>query len=177
MVDAKVRAAATTCLEEMNACRTTKGFEKGFWYLSNFCETPVTIDGVEYQSAEAAYQAGRCADKVDKLEFAHLDAAAAKKRAHHDIDTRPDWLNFRIGHMKRVVSEKFHQNRELAWALFHLDGELEETNDWHDNFWGNCTCPNCRSIPGENMLGKILMEVRDEIRLGIGRLGHSGGIT
>jgi len=46
------------------------------------------------------------------------------------------------------------------------DTKLLEGNRWHDNFWGNCDCPNCRDKPGLNYLGKILMRVRLELRTG-----------
>ena len=37
------------------------------------------------------------------------------------------------------------------------DAYIEETNNWGDEFWGVC------HGFGENMLGKILMEIRKEI--------------
>ena len=39
------------------------------------------------------------------------------------------------------------------------DTELIEGNNWHDTFWGVC------KGKGQNNLGKILMEVRKDIRL------------
>jgi predicted NAD-dependent protein-ADP-ribosyltransferase YbiA (DUF1768 family) len=44
------------------------------------------------------------------------------------------------------------------------DEELIEGNTWHDNTWGNCVCQKCQDIPGRNMLGMLLMELRTEIR-------------
>jgi len=38
------------------------------------------------------------------------------------------------------------------------DAKLVLNNKWNDKFWGVC-----RGV-GENWLGKILMEVRDELR-------------
>jgi len=35
---------------------------------------------------------------------------------------------------------------------------------WHDKFWGICICTKCAN-KGENHLGKILMEVREELKL------------
>jgi predicted NAD-dependent protein-ADP-ribosyltransferase YbiA (DUF1768 family) len=36
---------------------------------------------------------------------------------------------------------------------------LVEGNTWHDNFWGRCSCRNCRG-KGVNHLGQLLMERR-----------------
>ena len=48
---------------------------------------------------------------------------------------------------------------ELREALLNTDNaKLIEGNWWGDKFWGIC------NGVGENNLGKLLMEVRDEIR-------------
>ena len=44
------------------------------------------------------------------------------------------------------------------------DQYLEEGNSWHDNYWGNCDCPRCKDTMGRNMLGQLLMQVREEIK-------------
>jgi hypothetical protein len=41
---------------------------------------------------------------------------------------------------------------------------LVEGNDFHDNVWGNCTCPRCKDIEGENRLGRALMDLREEFQ-------------
>ena len=42
--------------------------------------------------------------------------------------------------------------------------ELIEGNTWSDNFWGDCHCPKCRGIKGENNLGKLLMKIREDYK-------------
>jgi predicted NAD-dependent protein-ADP-ribosyltransferase YbiA (DUF1768 family) len=41
--------------------------------------------------------------------------------------------------------------------------ELKEGNHWHDNFWGACACEGCIDKEEQNMLGLLLMEVREEL--------------
>ena len=64
--------------------------------------------------------------------------------------------------MVDVLIAKFSQNVQLLnWLM--LTGEeqlLENTTGWHDNTWGDCSCPKCKNITGQNLLGKALMEVR-----------------
>jgi predicted NAD-dependent protein-ADP-ribosyltransferase YbiA (DUF1768 family) len=62
--------------------------------------------------------------------------------------------------MQEVVRAKFEQNKSLMDKL-HATGDavLIEGNCWHDNFWGNDPMD---PEPGQNMLGKILMQIRDE---------------
>jgi predicted NAD-dependent protein-ADP-ribosyltransferase YbiA (DUF1768 family) len=54
---------------------------------------------------------------------------------------------------------------ELANMLIATgDAALVEGNWWCDNTWGNCSCPKCENIPGQNRLGTLLMQVRQELR-------------
>lgn len=135
------------------------GFEKNLFFLSNFYPAPVELDGLRYPSSEAAYQAGRCAGDAEKEKFACLSAADAKKFGHHGIATREDWDDFKVGHMRRVVSAKFSQHDDLAEELAGTHGVLEESNWWGDAFWGCCLQEDGR-CRGRNMLGEILMEER-----------------
>ncbi len=64
--------------------------------------------------------------------------------------------------MYRLLRAKFTQNSEIRQKLLDTGSAyLEETNYWHDTFWG------VYNGNGENHLGKLLMLVRDEIREGI----------
>lgn len=68
--------------------------------------------------------------------------------------------------MRRVVMAKFEQNKDLKQRLLETGTQPieEDTTSWHDNYWGNCHCPKCRNIPGQNRLGIILMETRDKLK-------------
>lgn len=76
---------------------------------------------------------------------------------------RKDWEDYKIKAMNIVVYEKFKQNENLQKKLLQTGDAIliEDTTGWHDNFWGNCDCPQCQSISGKNHLGKILMSVRE----------------
>ena len=66
---------------------------------------------------------------------------------------------YRFLSMSWAVREKFNNNDELKEMLISTgDEELIEGNHWHDVFWGIC------NGKGENNLGKILMQVRSEIK-------------
>jgi predicted NAD-dependent protein-ADP-ribosyltransferase YbiA (DUF1768 family) len=61
--------------------------------------------------------------------------------------------------MLRCVRYKFEQHAELGEKLLGTgDAYLEEGNTWHDEVWG------VYAGRGTNWLGKILMEVRGELR-------------
>jgi predicted NAD-dependent protein-ADP-ribosyltransferase YbiA (DUF1768 family) len=67
--------------------------------------------------------------------------------------------------MLYIIRNKFSDKYMSDLLLNTGDEELIEGNYWHDNYWGNCTCSKCKDIEGQNKLGKILMKVRDEIRM------------
>jgi ribA/ribD-fused uncharacterized protein len=67
--------------------------------------------------------------------------------------------------MKKLVRRKFFDHDNLAdWLLSTGDAIITEGNWWHDQIWGSCTCKEHFYRRGKNWLGKILMEVRDELR-------------
>ena len=61
--------------------------------------------------------------------------------------------------MKILLRQKFGDAWLRAKLLATGDAELIEGNYWHDTFWGMC------NGKGENHLGRLLMEVRSELRV------------
>jgi ribA/ribD-fused uncharacterized protein len=75
-----------------------------------------------------------------------------------------EWNNRKITVMRDLLRQKIYDHPEVFVALCMTgDDELVERNWWHDNFWGDCTCLQCFRI-GDNWLGNLWMELRDEIR-------------
>ena len=78
---------------------------------------------------------------------------------------REDWPQIRTMIMAELVRRKFTQHEDLQKKLLNTgDLILIEGNTWDDNIWGDCVCPECRDILGENLLGKILMGLRAGFR-------------
>jgi len=66
--------------------------------------------------------------------------------------------------MSGLVTQKFMRYDDLKTKLINTGtARLIEGNTWHDNIWGDCSCPRCVGITGQNHLGKILMQVRKDI--------------
>lgn len=136
------------------------GFNGEFSFLSNFYPCKVNV----YTNAEAAYQAQKCENPVDRVQFIQLNAGPAK-RLGRTVQVRPSWNEMRVDVMRDVVHTKFSSNPDLAEKLIATDdAELIEGNCGHDNFFGDCICPACAKIPGENWLGKILMDEREALK-------------
>jgi hypothetical protein len=139
---------------------------QGEWrFLSNFWLCPVPVGGIEYKSAEHAYQAHKTLDHRAREAMAALSTPRDAKRAGQVIDLRTDWERAKKAIMLQVVLVKFMKNADLARQLVATeDAYLEEGNTWHDNYWGSCGCPKCIGT-GLNYLGRILTMVRDIVRV------------
>ena len=135
-------------------------FREEYFFLSNFYEVPVTYGGVTYQNNEAAFQAQKTTDSALKAKFASLDPKQAKSLGRR-VSLRDDWDDIKCDIMYDICKAKFSQNPDLALKLDATGGqELVEGNDWNDHFWGVC------NGKGKNMLGIILMKIREESRKG-----------
>lgn len=133
-------------------------FRGDYAFLSNFYNAPVTYNGVIYNNNEAAFQAQKCVNECIKSAFVNLSASEAKHFGHK-VTLRNDWEQVKVSIMQEIVKAKFDQNPELADKLLQTgDVKLEEGNNWGDRTWGTV------NGVGRNLLGNILMEVRDNLK-------------
>lgn len=134
------------------------GFFGEYRFLSNFHLAPIVYNGILYPSNEHAYQAQKTLDIGVRKKIAELSEPRQAKRAGRDINLRPYWEEVKVRVMVDITVLKFFGYEELADRLRATgDCYLEETNTWGDRFWGVC------EGTGENMLGIILMGVRELI--------------
>lgn len=140
------------------------GFHKHngkYGFMSNFYPAEFDYNGIHYLNSEAAFQAQKCPDRA--REFSKLPANEAKYLGRK-VSLRPDWEAIKDRIMYEVVYAKFSQNYELKEKLLETgDEEIIEVTTWCDKYWGICTCRWCSSN-GLNMLGKILVQVRNELK-------------
>lgn len=136
-------------------------------FLSNFYSCSFLWGGIIYPSSEHAFVAAKTLD-LDTREFiSKLATPAIAKKYGRSLKLRPDWEAQKYNLMLDILKCKFNQNPDLYEKLLVTgDTELVELNEWHDNIWGNCTCNRCGN-KGQNLLGKALMYVREELKLGV----------
>lgn len=140
--------------------RTISGFDGEYRWLSNFWPADVCMDGVTWPTVEHAYQAAKSADPEYREVIAGCGTPGIAKFCGHQAQLRADWDYVRVDLMETLVHQKFIRHPELATALLETgDAYLEELNGWGDRFWG----VDSKSGRGLNMLGHILMHVREEL--------------
>jgi ribA/ribD-fused uncharacterized protein len=70
-------------------------------------------------------------------------------------ELRPDWEEIKFDIMLKGLRAKFHQNHQLLEILLNTGDATIHENSPTDMIWG---------ILGEDKLGKLLMQVREELR-------------
>lgn len=145
-------------------------FEGRYRFLSNFYPCKIEHKGINYPSVEHYYVAmkvtemqlidGKYYTAADFREMlARIKEPGDVKKLGQRIKIRKDWDDKKLEFMNWAVREKFKNETLSEMLLSTGDQELIEGNWWKDYFWGVC------NGKGENHLGKILMQVREELKL------------
>jgi ribA/ribD-fused uncharacterized protein len=135
------------------------GFTGKYSFLSNFWPSTVEYEGFQYWSVENAYQAAKCVDEQSLYAMRCLQTPRQAKRLGKTVPIRSDWDEVKVPIMENLLRQKFTIYPNLSLKLYQTgDIYIEETNTWGDTFWGVC---NGR---GRNVLGNLLMKVREDIK-------------
>ena len=137
---------------------------QGKWhFLSNFYLTPVKYLGVEWRSAEHAFQAAKLTgDAFEKI--IRIPSPGSAKKFARSQPKPLDWDDRKVQVMREVLSAKFRGSHQMwQWLLETGEAQLMEGNTWGDTFWG-CVLSRGGWV-GQNMLGLLLQELRAELRL------------
>lgn len=133
-------------------------FEQDHFYLSNFYPIEIEYNGKLYPSSEHAYQAAKTSIEEEQENIRIAESPARAKKLGKTVTKREDWDDVKINVMKDLLRIKFNNPKMRDALLNTYPSKLVEGNWWGDTFWGVC------ENEGENNLGKLLMELRDEIR-------------
>ena len=139
-------------------------FDKEWAFLSNFYWSEIEFEGITYPTNEHFFQAMKTLDIDERRAIANCRTPGQAKRMGRRVALRPDWEDVKESVMLEGLCLKFADEQLADWLLETGDEELVEGTTWHDNEWGNCSCPKCAHIEGKNKLGRLLMQVRDMIK-------------
>lgn len=137
-------------------------FSGKYRFLSNFYPAVVQYQGDWYPTVEHAYQAAKFpVEQREQFWDLSMRPGEAKRRGRGQGG--PGWHKVSLPVMLELVRAKFKEPKLLQLLINTGVSELVEGNNWHDNFYGVCSCAHCGN-KGSNELGKILMQVREEVR-------------
>lgn len=139
-------------------------FAGNYYFLSNFYPCTIALDNHLYPSAEHAFQASKTNSEIERLLIASASSPSIAKEYGRNCTLKSDWELQKNIIMLKIERIKFKDTILQRKLLATGEEELQEGNLWHDNYWGNCSCYKCRNKNGLNILGQILMQVRQEYK-------------
>lgn len=145
-------------------------YEQDFYVLSNFSAFSIQRYGMRFDTAEHLYhwEKFNWVDGPEANLKAIRDAIRLAPSAHEAFKRAQDYKEFydpewesshKIQTMLGILRDKVNQHEYVRRKLLQTgDRELIE-DSWRDNYWG--WGPN---KDGQNMLGKLWMQVRSELQ-------------
>ncbi len=149
-----------------------------FWgtYMSNFYTAKFVVDGVQYNCSEQYFMKKK-QEMFDSTntELANLilnetDPKKIKKYGRQVKNFDKDkWDQHRYEIMKRGVYEKFNQNDAIKYMLKSTETKTLVEASPRDCIWGiglgevRARVTHPTKWRGKNLLGKVLMEVRQQL--------------
>jgi len=128
-------------------------------WFSNMTPVKIEVDGILYNSVENYYQAMKTTDLTEQRVIARESPAMAKRIGRRTTHLRSDWEDVKFEIMLKALRAKFNIPEWKDKLLGTNDEILIEWNNWSDKIWGVTL-----DGKGNNLLGKALMQVRDELK-------------
>lgn len=130
-------------------------------FLSNFWQVSVDYEGLTYPSTEHAFQAAKSLVPTDRENIRRAPNCATAKSMGKYVKLRENWEDIKVDVMLELLRQKFYTDPLEHWLLCTGDAKLVEGNTWGDAFWG---VTQNGTGSGRNELGRLLMDVRAELR-------------
>lgn len=153
----KGQAEAEICFYRSN--------EKPYGAFSNLYRCSVVYEGQEFPTSEHAYQAGKARKESVRDWILTAPSPALVAMAAHGLytwDIAPGWSKVKFDRMRGVLYAKFSQHPELRELLLSTGNarlvECATVDNPVNRLWGEV------NGKGKNMLGNLLMEVRERFR-------------
>lgn len=129
--------------------------------FSNFADFPITLDGKLWPTSEHYFQAQKFKEAKlrERIRRANTPALAARAGRSRKNPLRRDWDSAKDQVMREAVRAKFTQHPALRELLLSTGDAVLVEHTENDAYWGDGGDGR-----GKNRLGRILMQVREELR-------------
>lgn len=140
-------------------------YEQEFYVLSNFSSFEVCWGSTWFKSAEHLYHWLKFDWNYPNIRHDIINAHSA----HHAFEIAQmnkqyrvsNWDGIKLVRMKQILTLKLQQHEYVRRKLLQTGDRILVEDSWRDSLWG--WGPN---KDGENLLGKLWMELRDDLRNG-----------
>lgn len=143
--------------------------DEPFGGLSNMAGGyPIRVNGIRILTSEALYQACRFPHlpDVQRMIIGENSPMTAKMRSKpYRKDSRRDWDQVRVRIMRWCLRMKLANNWGAFSELLLRTGDrpiVEESR--RDDFWGAKAMSDGSTLVGMNVLGRLLMELREQVK-------------
>ena len=154
---------------DRNQCVVFRRTKEAFGGLSNMCAGfVIEVGDYLFLTSEALYQAFRFNDaEVQQIIMNEKSPMAAKmKSKKYRARTREDWDDVRVDIMEWCLRMKLKCNWDsFSTLLLSTENRAIVEESHKDSFWGTVT-DQSGELVGKNVLGKLLMKIRQEIKEG-----------
>lgn len=137
-------------------------YEREFYSLSNFSAFTLEWENWRFDTSEAAYHFMKFPVGLSirqDIRLAPSAHEAFKLAEKFKWMRRDDWDDVKVEIMRKILRAKAEQHEYVRRKLLETgDRQLIECS-WRDDFWGWGA-----NRDGQNMLGKLWMEIRAELR-------------
>lgn len=129
--------------------------------FSNFSRHTVRLKGRVWKTSEHYFQAQKFVGTSHEVTVGNAarPSDAARMGRDRSLPLRKDWESVKDDIMREAVYAKFTQHDDLRELLLSTGNEKLIEHTTNDNYWADGGDGS-----GKNMLGIILMEVRERIR-------------
>ncbi len=130
--------------------------------FSNFSSHGVRLKGEWWPTSEHYFQAQKFVgtEHEEAIRLAKTPRKAADMGRERSRPLRRDWEHVKDQVMLDALREKFRTHEDIRAILLDTGDEALVENAPGDYYWGIGADGS-----GKNMLGRLLMQVRDELRL------------
>lgn len=150
---------------KMDEIHFYRASEKPYGAFSNLYRRDVVFEGEVFSTSEHAYQAGKARKPAVRRWLMEAPSPALLAMAAHGLyywDIAPGWSTSKFDRMRSVLRAKFTQHADLRDLLLSTGKarlvESATVDNEVNRLWGEV------GGVGRNMLGVLLMELRDELR-------------
>jgi ribA/ribD-fused uncharacterized protein len=132
-----------------------------YGFFSNFAPYPIFLKDQIWATSEHYFQAQKFAgtSHEEEIRLAKTPTEAARLGRDRSKPLRNDWEKVKDDTMRTALLAKFTQHPDLKEKLVKTGKAQLIEHTKNDSYWGDDG-----NGTGKNMLGRLLMEVRDQIQ-------------
>ena len=153
-----------------NQCAPFCKVDEPWGIFSNFGRTPLVVDGVPFDCSEKLFQVMKFSDPDSRRGVYLAKGQTMKMKAKHFEKAgtvRADWGAILVDAMKYCLNEKYKQCGTFREELLRSQGLfiVEDQTSFpkkNPDTWGAKLSADGTFFVGPNLMGRLLMELRDK---------------